>query len=116
MTRFLLLAILAGAVTPALAKPSLVCQIAARVPYTSAIRPGFDNTRIFTQSSGLVEERRSGNSVVYRWTVVADTPEQVVAIDEARSLTLTIDLPGATFAESGVQVQRRGYCQMNDLP
>jgi hypothetical protein len=101
---------------PALARPSLVCRIAARIPYTSAIKPGFDNTRIFTQTAGLVEERRSGNSVIYRWTVIADTPDQVVAVDPARMLTLTIDRPGATFAESGVQVQRRGYCHMNDLP
>ena len=115
MARFfpVLLLILAA---PALARPSLVCQIAARVPYTSAIKPGFDNTRIFTQTSGLMEERRSGTSVMYRWTVIADTPEQVVAVDPARMLTLTIDRPGSTFAESGVEVQRRGYCRMNDLP
>jgi hypothetical protein len=101
---------------PVLAKPSLVCAIAARVPYTTAIHPGFDNTRIFIQTAGLMEERRSGSSVVYRWTVIADTPEQVVAVDEGRTLTLIIDRPGFTFAESGVLVQRRGTCQLNDLP
>ena len=116
MFRFPSLALLSLLATPAGARETLVCQIAARIPYTSDIRTGFDNTRLFTQTAGLVEERRSGNAVLYRWTVIIDTPEQMVAVDEGRALTLIIDRPGFTFAESGLRVQRRGYCHMNDLP
>jgi hypothetical protein len=116
MTRFLALVLLAASVTPAAARLSLVCRVTARIPYTAAISPDFDNTRVFTQVAELVEERRSGNSLVHQWTVIADTPDQIRAIDPVRALTLTIDLPGYTFAESGVQVQRRGYCWANDLP
>ncbi len=116
MIRFLVLVGLAASVSPAAARLSLVCRVTARIPYTTAIRPDFDNTRIFTQVAELMEERRSSNSVIHQWTVIADTPEQVVAIDPARAMTLTINRPGNTFAESGVQVQRRGYCRANDLP
>jgi hypothetical protein len=116
MIRFLPAVLLVLAVGPALARPNFVCQISARVPFTSVVEPGFDGTRIFTQTAGLMEERRSANSVVYRWTIIADTPEQIVAVDEGRNLTLTINRPGFSFAESGVRVQRRGYCHMNDLP
>jgi hypothetical protein len=116
MTPYLPAALLVLLASPAIANPSFVCGIAARVPYTAAIKPGFDNTRVFTQTADLIEERRSGNSVTYHWTVIADTPEQVVAIDEGRNLTLILDRAGPSFAESGVRVQRRGYCHMNDLP
>ncbi len=116
MIRFLVLALLAASVSPAAARVTLVCGVTARIPYTAAIRPDFDNTRVFTQVAELMEERRSGNSLVHQWTVIADTPDQVVAVDPARALTLTINRPGNTFAESGVQVQRRGYCRVNELP
>jgi hypothetical protein len=116
MIRFLPLALLGLIPALASARPTFVCQIAARIPFSADIRTGFDSTRIFTQTAGLVEERRSGNSVLHRWTVISDTPEQMVAVDESRKLTLIIDRPGFTFAESGLQVQRRGYCRVNELP
>jgi hypothetical protein len=116
MTRFLVLALLAVSVSPAAARWTLVCSVTARIPFTTAISPDFDNIRVFTQVSDLLEERRSGHSLVHRWTVIADTPEQLLAVDPARALTLTINRPGNTFAESGVQVQRRGYCSENELP
>ena len=116
MKRLVLLAAMTGIAAPVAARPTLVCRITAWIPYTSAIKPGFDNTRVFTQDAALVEERQSGNAVVRRWTVIADTPAQLVAIDTGRRLTLTIDRPGNRFAESGVMFQRRGYCTANDLP
>ena len=81
MKRLVLLAAMTGIAAPVAARPTLVCRITAWIPYTSAIKPGFDNTRVFTQDAALVEERQSGNAVVRRWTVIADTPAQLVAID-----------------------------------
>jgi hypothetical protein len=108
--------VLSALASPAVARPALVCRVTARIPFNAAHSPGVDSTRIFLQTAGLLEERRSGTSLVLRWTVVSDTPDQLVAVDLDRSLTLTIDRPGQTFAESGVMVQRRGYCRINELP
>jgi hypothetical protein len=100
----------------AVARPSLVCRVTARVPFVAARPPGLYSSRIFVQSADLLEERRSGTSLVRKWIVISDTPDQLVAVDPNRSTTLLIDRPGNTFAESGVQVQQRGYCRINDLP
>lgn len=93
-----------------------MCQVSARVPYSTANRPGYNDIRVFTQNYGLVEERRSGTSAVRQWTVIGDSPDQIVASDPSRAATLIIDWPGATFAESGLARQQRGYCRMNELP
>ena len=62
------------------------------------------------------EERRSGDAMIYHWNIIMDRPDQLMAVDPTRALTLLIDRPGNTFAESGLQWQRRGYCRVNDLP
>ena len=117
MDRLLLAACLLAAVAaPAAARPTLVCRVAARTPFNAAIGPGSRSTRIFIQTALLVEERFSGTSRVRQWTVVADTPDQLVAVDPAAGATLVIDRPGNSFAESGVQAQVRGHCLPNDLP
>ena len=110
------LGVLAAAPLPTLSRESLVCRVTARVPYRAAIGPGADSSRIFTQNAALLEERRSGSSIVRRWIVIADTPEQLVAVNPDASLTLLVNRPGGSFSESGVEVQRRGYCRINELP
>ena len=116
MTRARWIVALCLLAAPAVARPALVCRVTARIPYTVNLGPGPDSTRIFTQTADLLEERRSGTSIIRRWAVIADTPDQLVAVDLPHTLTLTIDFPGGTFAESGVEVQRRGYCRANELP
>lgn len=98
------------------ARPSLVCRVTARLPYSAAIGPGGMSTRVFTQTALLLEEHLSGTAQVRRWTVIADTPGQIVAVDAPAATTLTIDRPGLRFAESGIETQIRGYCWDNDLP
>ena len=115
--KFLLpLAMAVLAASPAAARLTLVCQTSARIPYSADRRNQPGDTRVFTQVSDLLEERRSGNSIIYHWTVIQDRPDQLVAIDSDRALTLIIDRPSNNFAESGTQVQRRGYCAVNELP
>lgn len=116
MTRASWIVALCLLAAPAVARPALVCRVTARIPYSVNISPGADSTRIFTQTADLLEERRSGTSVIRRWAVIADTPDQLIAVDPARTLKLTIDFPGGLFAESGIEVQRRGYCRANELP
>jgi hypothetical protein len=116
MRPFLLCALAMLLSFPVAARQTLVCQISAMIPYSTDRHTRFGETRVFTQVADLLEERRSGNSVINRWQVIADRPDQLMAVDTVRSLTLTIDRPGNTFAESGVMVQRRGYCRVNELP
>ena len=119
MTRhwsWIALGVLAAAPLPSVSRESLVCRVTARVPYRAAISPDADSSRIFTQNATVLEERRSGSSIVRRWFVVADTPDQLVAVNADASLTLLVNRPGGSFSESGVEVQRRGYCRLNELP
>jgi hypothetical protein len=101
---------------PVAARETLVCRLSAIIPYSADRHTRFSETRVFTQNADVLEERRSGNSAIIRWQVVSDRPDQLMAVDTARALTLIIDRPGYTFAESGVMVQRRGYCRTNELP
>lgn len=116
MTRFILVALLALHSVPAKAKESLICQVSARVPYSAAIRRDARDTRIFTQEASLIEERRSGASAIRHWNVIGDSPQQLIATNPDGATTLIIDWPGATFAESGLLQQQRGYCRINELP
>ena len=116
MRRFLPCMMIALLASPVAARTTLVCQTSALIPYSADRRTRVGETRVFTQVADLLEERRSGNAAIYRWVVISDRPDQLVAVDTERSLRLTIARPENTFAESGVMVQRRGYCWANELP
>jgi hypothetical protein len=102
---------------PALARNALVCTVTNRLPDHAFFSPGANDTRIFTITAELVEERASGTSLIRQWAVVSSDPIQLRAtVLGPAPDTLIIDWRGNTFAESGVNRQVRGYCRINDLP
>ncbi|MEJ1977077.1 MAG: hypothetical protein WDN49_14155 [Acetobacteraceae bacterium] len=102
---------------PAWARDTLVCIVTDRLPDRAVFETGSEDTRLFTVTAALLEERLSGTSIVRRWTIVADGPAQLVATSfPPATETLLINHDGNTFAESGLNTQVRGYCQTNDLP
>jgi len=102
---------------PALARDALVCTVTNRLPDHAFLSPDVDDTRIFTITAELVEERGSGTSLIRQWAVVEDDPTELRAAGLSPVTDmLIIDRRGNTFVESGLNGQMRGYCRINDLP
>jgi hypothetical protein len=102
---------------PASGRVAFVCTVTNRLPDYAIFQPSTDDTRVFTITADLLEERSSGTSVIRQWTIVANQPAQIMAISGPPAMdTLLIDPLGKTFAESGLNKQARGYCEINDLP